>query len=78
MGSCVSSSQSKSSSASDSVVKLAAFISKPDTTSPLKTDVMITSSTINGIPPTDSGRRDSGILFDHYNTYAHNYSLRLI
>ncbi|KAG7575524.1 hypothetical protein ISN45_Aa03g000210 [Arabidopsis thaliana x Arabidopsis arenosa] len=69
MGSCVSSSQSKSSSASDSVVKLAAFISKPDTTSPLKTDVMITSSTVNGIPPIDSGRRDSGskeemIFFD--------------
>ncbi|CAH2055399.1 unnamed protein product [Thlaspi arvense] len=58
MGSCVSSSHNnKSYSASDSAIKLAALLSKPETiattSSPLNNDVIIDNSTI------DSGRRDS-------------------
>ncbi|KAL1211251.1 hypothetical protein V5N11_023283 [Cardamine amara subsp. amara] len=64
MGSCVSSSShnNQSFSASDSAVKLAALISKPDTTtSPLKND-LITSAIDSA--RWDSGNKEEMIFFD--------------
>ncbi|KFK37644.1 hypothetical protein AALP_AA3G010000 [Arabis alpina] len=69
MGSCVSSSHNKTSSTSPSVVNLAALISKPDVTSPVKNDV-ITPITINGNsilhsgPLDSSGYKEEMVFFD--------------